>query len=105
MNQIDLFPGYVIDTSALIDLKPYPKDIFKSVWKNVEKLITDGRLIAPSEVREELLKQRDEIQQWAKTQKFFIQLTPDLFLLAQTITKHFPRLIDPNKATPKMSPV
>jgi len=48
----DLFPGYVIDTNALIDLwrRRYPRDVFPTLWQNLEALIRSGELVAPQEV-------------------------------------------------------
>ena len=68
---MDLFPGYCIDTCALIDLwrRVYPRDIFRTLWKNIEKFISDGRLIAPREVFKELEKQDDELLEWTRKHK------------------------------------
>ncbi|MBM4025551.1 MAG: DUF4411 family protein [Planctomycetes bacterium] len=51
-DMADLFPGYVIDTNALIDLwrRRYPRDVFPTLWQNLEALIRSGELVAPQEV-------------------------------------------------------
>jgi len=56
----DLFPGYVVDTNALIDLwrRRYPPDVFPTLWQRIEELISSGELVAPQEVLSELQKQR-----------------------------------------------
>jgi len=65
----ELFPGYVIDTNALIDLwrRRYPRDVFPTLWQKIEELIKSGELVAPQEVLSELQRQHDELYLWAKT--------------------------------------
>ena len=61
---------YIMDTSSFIELKKsYPKNIFKSIWKELEFLIKNGRLITHEFVIKELEKQDDEISQWVKSLK------------------------------------
>ena len=100
----DLFPGYVIDTSALIDLKPYPHDIFKSLWQNIEALIGEGNLIAPSEVLVELQRQRDDLLSWARKKMRFVDLEPEQVALLAEIERDFPDLVDKEKSTPEADP-
>ena len=49
---------YCIDTSALIDLsrRKYAPDVFKSLWKQIEELVKNGRIISHQKVFEELKK-------------------------------------------------
>jgi len=63
LTALQLFSGYCIDTSAIIDLwrRKYAPDVFPSLWKNLENLISQGFLIAPRKVFEELEKQDDEL--------------------------------------------
>ncbi len=66
---------YIVDTSALIDLKDkYPMDIFEGLWKELEKLCKFKRFIAPEEVRKEI---RDDglIKWFRKSDMLFI--SPD----------------------------
>ena len=55
-RQSELFPKtvYCIDTSSLINLKPYRRDIFPTIWKKLENMIKNGELIAPLEVYGEI---------------------------------------------------
>lgn len=73
---LELFPGYVIDTGALIDLwrRRYPRDVFRTLWNKIEEMIRTGELIAPQEVLVELQRQHDELSAWARGQKFFLDL-------------------------------
>jgi hypothetical protein len=67
MTQARLGRGYCIDTCALIDLwrRHYPPDVFPGLWEDIERLVNQGRLIAPREVLEELRGVDDEILEWA----------------------------------------
>ena len=102
---LELFPGYCIDTSALIDLKPYFPDIFTSLWKNLENLISQKRLIAPREVLEELKKKDDELLKWAKGHmRMFKHLDNEQMQQMRKILKRFRGLVDENKTTPDADP-
>lgn len=98
-----LFPGYCIDTSALVDLMKrfYPPDVFPSLWKDLEKLISQGNLIAPKQVLRELEKygdRDDPLLKWAKKNKsMFVDLTEEQIQLVKEVLKNFPNLVDPNK--------
>lgn len=96
---------YIIDASALIDLRPYPYDIFKTLWANIERLVKNNRLISTEQVLEELKKKDDEILKWAKkNKKMFKQLTPEQIRQVRIIINAFRALIDPNKETPDADP-
>lgn len=104
---LELFPGYCIDTNALIDLwrRFYPPDIFTSLWKKIENLISQGELIAPREVFSELEKQDDELFKWVKKhKKMFKDLDNEQMNLMREIERHFPNLIDARKETPDADP-
>lgn len=103
--QSTLEQGYSIDTSALIDLKPYPEDIFGNLWKKLEELINQNLLVAPKEVLAELKKRDDIITEWARNNsKMFVSL--DLVQMNEVtmILREFPRLIDANKVTADADP-
>jgi hypothetical protein len=102
----DLFPGYVIDTNALIDLwrRRYPRDVFPTLWQRIEGSIKSGELVAPQEVLNELQKQHDELYLWAKKQKCFKDLDRDQIECVKRILKAFPSLIDEKKTVPDADP-
>jgi hypothetical protein len=59
-------PIYVIDSSALIDLRrDYPRKTFGKLWQRFADLAGEGRLIAPEEVRHEIGRRDDELKDWA----------------------------------------
>lgn len=102
----DLFPGYVIDTCALIDLwrRRYPRDVFRTLWEKIEELIASGELVAPREVLSELQRQRDELYRWAKKQGFFKDLDRGQIEYVKRILKEFPSLIDARKTVADADP-
>ena len=99
-------PGYVIDTSALVDLwrRRYPKDVFPTLWENLEKMISKGELVAPQEVLGELKRHDDELYRWAQKQKCFKTLDEEQIACTQDIVAKHPTLVDPNKTTPEADP-
>ena len=107
MSTPQLFPGYCIDTSALIDLwrRFYPPDVFPSLWQKIEKLISQGWLIAPREVLKELEQKDDELLKWAKERKkIFRKLDYDQINKMRDILRRFPNLVDENKTIPEADP-
>jgi len=100
-----LFPGYCMDTSALIDLKPYFPETFSSLWKNIKNLISQGQLAAPSEVFEELKVKDDDLLKWAKAHKqMFKNLDQKQMQQMQRILRDFPNFVDPSKTIPEADP-
>jgi len=64
---------YCLDASALIDLKRwYPKEMktFLPIWTKIEKMVSEGRIIAPLEVQKEIAFGNDEIVKWSKQNRF-----------------------------------
>ncbi len=62
---------YSIDTSALIDwwVRFYPPTVFTGLVPRMEQLISDGRLRASREVRDELEPRNDDCFNWSKEQQ------------------------------------
>src|SRR4030043_44256 len=67
----ELFPKtvYCIDTSSLINLKPFRRDVFPTIWSKLESMIKNGELIAPLEVYGEIEIGKDKIYDWCKSNK------------------------------------
>ncbi|MCD6381954.1 MAG: DUF4411 family protein [Candidatus Aenigmarchaeota archaeon] len=109
---------YVIDTSSLIHMKKeYRLKTFKSLWRDVEDLITQKRLFAPYRVLEELKHKDDELLQWCKRNKsmFIKEDSREISLKgmnqkinvirrAQSLISRFPQLINSNKETEDADP-
>jgi rRNA maturation endonuclease Nob1 len=87
---------YIIDTSSLVKLnRENPLDVYPSVWKKLEGLITAGRLIAPKEVLNEISQNDDQLTKWVKKhRKMFKEPTQKQIEIVQQILKDHPSLID-----------
>jgi len=70
-KELELFPKtiYCIDTSSLINLKLYRRDVFPTIWNNLEDMIKNGELISPLEVYGEIEIGKDEIYDWCKNNR------------------------------------
>lgn len=92
---------YCIDASSLIKLKQdFPRAVFPAVWKRVEQLVAEGRLIAPEEVAKEI-EPDDELRPWAKQHKrMFRRLDQQQLDLTQEIAAAFPALAKPGRFGP-----
>lgn len=90
---------YIIDTSSLVKLnRNNPLDIFPSIWKNLENLASNNRLIAPKEVLNEIKQNDDQLTKWAKNQKgMFIEPTEKQIGFVKDILKEYPSIIDIDK--------
>ena len=97
---------YSIDTSGWTLLKRgYPISHFPSLWRNVELLGKNRRLISPNEVYDELEKQDDELFKWAKLHKqVFLKLDDEQVAVGLQIVNDFPDLVNPLKQTPDADP-
>ena len=82
-----LFPDFSMDTSALIDLKYlYPRDVFPTLWLELEKKVKSGIVIAPKEVFHEIAKRDDELSGWAnKHKEMFKELSAEQVRMVQKI--------------------
>ena len=87
--------NYIMDSSSLIDLNRHnPIDVFPSVWKNMESLIDNGFLVAPSEVLKEITERDDQLAKWAKEQNsFFRDPTEKQIEIVKDILKSYPSMV------------
>ncbi len=87
--------NYIMDSSSLIELNRHnPIDIFPSVWKNMESLISQGLLVAPVEVLYEITERDDQLAKWVKTQtRFFRDPTEKQIKLLKGILKSYPSMV------------
>jgi hypothetical protein len=86
---------YIIDSSSLIDLNRHnPIDVFPSVWKNLESLISKDRLVAPSEVLNEITQGDDQLSKWVKEHaNFFRDPTENQIEIVKNILKSYPSMV------------
>ena len=88
---------YVVDTSEWINpYRRYPEEVFPSLWKHVELLISDKRISSPREVLDEVKRGQDGLVDWLKMRRSMFRDTGDLIGKANAIIKEHPRLVNPN---------
>ena len=95
-----------MDTSALIDLwRHYPRDVFPGLWRNLERLLTEGKLVAPHRVLKELEQKDDDLSKWAKrNRRMFVGLDMDQQQQVKKLLEKYPALVDPGKSIPEADP-
>ena len=95
-----------MDTSSLINLRQWrsPKS-HPGVWKKLDTLIKQKRLISPWKVFEELKHQDDALVKWARRRKsMFRRNTKALIEVAQQILARFPDLVDVDQPVESADP-
>lgn len=90
---------YIIDSSSLMELNRHnPIDVFPTVWKRIESLISKGLLIAPKEVLYEIMDGDDQLAEWAKNQSgLFKDPTPRQIEILKDILKQYPSMVKEDK--------
>jgi len=98
---------YVIDTSALVDLKMhYRPTVFKGVWEKFNKLCDDEVVISVREVLNEIKRGSDWLVEWAEQRPKVFHIpstTAELHLIGELQEKN-PYWIDPNSDKPSADP-
>jgi len=86
---------YIIDTSSIIDLfRLYPRDIFAELWKNIDNLIAEKRLISHKYVFKELKKRSDNAFEWARERrKIFKRITKRQLEIIREVVSRYPLLV------------
>ena len=87
---------YIIDTSALMDgwIRYYPPDILPSLWKRLEDMIENKRLISPVEVKLELARKDDDLHKWvSRRESMFHEITDDIQSRLTQIVNRFPNFV------------
>ena len=99
-------PICCVDTSAFIDLnRRFPRDIFETIWTNIEAMSQGGDLIAPEEVFNELQVKDDVIFKWAKdNRRSFLKLDSSQSEVVKDVLMRFPGFVDANRAIPIADP-
>ena len=87
---------YMVDTSSFTELRrTYPRPPFDNVWKLIERLADEGRLISIDLVLDELNAQDDEVSAWAKERSdLFLELDEAIQLRTKEVLAQFPNLVD-----------
>lgn len=81
---------FIFDSGPFIELKSYPKDVFVTLWGNLEHLIGRGKIISSSEVLREIGNYEDEIGAWAKANKIIFErpTEPEQYLVSEMLSKY-----------------
>lgn len=98
---------YVIDSSALFDLKRnYSPIVFKGVWEKFNKLCDDEVIISVREVYNEIKRGSDWLVEWAtQHQKIFLEpITVEEFKLIGEMQEKNPSWIDLYSDKPAADP-
>ncbi len=89
---------YVVDASVLILLSQhYPKEVFSSLWENIEDLIKAKNILAPHQVFREIEQGGDDdLTTWCMVNnRMFLNNTLDVIKITQEIIRNHPTLINP----------
>ena len=91
-------PVYSVDSSTLMDWQAryYPGDVFKTLLRKVDGLISDARFVAAALVREEIKAVGTaDLIGWTDAHSRIFVPTADLLAEAQVIQNQFAGLRDP----------
>lgn len=93
---------YVVDTSFLIEVhKRYPRKTLPGIWKDIETLIREGRIVAPINVRDEINQQDDELKDWVNDHPaMFKALNRELLETTAFVVNKYPRTAKPSSQKP-----
>lgn len=99
-------PRYVLDTSALIDLKDeYPRRAFPTLWQRIEELCDRGIIISVREVRREIERGSDELVPWVKARPDMFKMpTVEEAVMVGTLQDEHPSWVDPAGTNPDADP-
>lgn len=99
--------SFSIDTSAVIRLRreDYPPDVFPGLWKQLDRLFHNGRIVAPDEVLRELHQKDDDVHAWAVAQSgMFVPLDEGIQKAVADTMSRCPALVKPSERRGKADP-
>jgi hypothetical protein len=84
---------YVIDSSALFDLKDqYPVNIFSGLWDSFNDICRERLVIAPREVLREIKGGNDELLSWAhEHEDIFLEPCEEELIILQALMGQYPK--------------
>jgi len=97
---------YVVDACSLTALRRvYPRKNFPAVWRLMDDLARQGRLVSVEDVLLELDAQDDEVAEWARRHRgIFLPLIGDVQTKAREILRSHPTLVDLRKIKSSADP-
>jgi hypothetical protein len=99
--------AFCVDTSGWLDgwHRYYPRDVFPSLWQNVEERVNGGHVIASEEVYVELQKKDDDLHEWMKQRKLMlIPANESIQRRVAEVLATYPRLVDMLKGRSQADP-
>lgn len=91
---------YSIDTSAFLEawVRNYPKDVFPTIWDQMELAARNRILRASDEVLRELERKEDGAHSWMKSHpEMLVPFDSSIELHVSAIMQRYPRLVDTKK--------
>jgi hypothetical protein len=99
--------AFCVDTSGWLDGwdRYYPRDVFPSLWQNVEQRVSGSDIIASEEVYVEVQKKDDDLHEWMKQRKFMlIPANESIQRRVAEVLATYPRLVDTLKGRSQADP-
>lgn len=99
--------AFCVDTSAWLDgwTRDYPRDVFPTLWQNIEERIAAVEIIASEEVYVELQKKDDDLHNWIKTRNsMLVSANEAIQRRVLQILASYPRLVDSLKGRSQADP-
>jgi hypothetical protein len=99
--------AFCVDTSAWLDgwSRDYPRDVFPTLWKNIEERIAAAEIIASEEVYVELQKKDDDLHDWIKRRKsMLVPASEGIQRRVTEILANYARLVDTLKGRSQADP-
>jgi len=99
--------GFCVDTSGWLDgwRRYYPRDVFPSLWQNIEEHVTGSDIIASEEVYVEVQKKDDDLHEWMQQRKFMlIPANESIQRRVAKVLASYPRLVDTLKGRSQADP-
>src|SRR5690606_35496397 len=81
---------YIVDSNFFIQAHSmyYPLDVMPSFWQRVMDLADVGRIISIDKVRNEIVKNKDDLTEWCET-----KLAKEFFHDSQTVIQHYIQVV------------
>jgi hypothetical protein len=99
--------AFCVDTSGWLDgwRRYYPRDVFPSLWQNVEERVKKGDIISSEEVYVEVQKKDDDLHEWMKQRKsMLIAANESIQRRVAEVLATYPRLVDTLKGRSQADP-
>jgi uncharacterized protein DUF4411 len=99
--------AFCVDTSGWLDgwHRYYPRDVFPSLWQNLEERVTGCDIIASEEVYVEVQKKDDDLHEWMKQRKFMlVPANESIQRRVAEVLGTYPRLVDTLKGRSQADP-